>query len=187
MAALSCVGGTAGIGKETVRLLAAWNATVIFTGRDTAKGLRVLADIKNTTGSDKVEVSSSLLKPIGGVGAFHDVLFPCVGGGSSSPWTSRALPRSRHSLSRSWTRTPSSTSSSTTVRFARMIEHRLRAVKVLNKPCPCTGPLLCWAPHVGRGLAAGMIANSKVITEDGFELTYQVRGSETTAWSHPCA
>ena len=44
------------MGKESARLLAAWNATVIMAVRNPEKGLAVLEDIKATTGSDRVEV-----------------------------------------------------------------------------------------------------------------------------------
>lgn len=47
-------GASAGIGKETARILADWGAEVIMACRDEAKAGRVLEDIKQSTGSRKV-------------------------------------------------------------------------------------------------------------------------------------
>ncbi|CAF1429185.1 unnamed protein product [Rotaria magnacalcarata] len=49
-------GATSGIGVETARALASANAHVIITARDMNKGAQVIADIKKTTGNNKVEV-----------------------------------------------------------------------------------------------------------------------------------
>jgi len=50
-------GGSAGIGTETVRVLAKKNATVIFTCRDTTKGNIVLQEIqKQIPDPSKVEM-----------------------------------------------------------------------------------------------------------------------------------
>jgi len=47
-------GGNAGIGLETARALAKQGATVVIVARDAAKGQDAVADIKHTTGNDKV-------------------------------------------------------------------------------------------------------------------------------------
>ena len=47
-------GGTAGIGYETVRKLASYGATVVFTGRDKAKGEKIEATIKKETNNLQV-------------------------------------------------------------------------------------------------------------------------------------
>lgn len=49
-------GASAGVGKESARLLAAWGADVIMAVRNPEKGEAVRADIQATTGSDKLEV-----------------------------------------------------------------------------------------------------------------------------------
>ncbi|CAF3292678.1 unnamed protein product [Rotaria socialis] len=49
-------GATSGIGVETARALASANAHVIITARDMNKGAQVIADIRKTTGNNKVEV-----------------------------------------------------------------------------------------------------------------------------------
>lgn len=49
-------GSSDGIGKETARILAAWNATVILACRNETKADLVAEDIMETTGSDKVSV-----------------------------------------------------------------------------------------------------------------------------------
>ncbi len=64
-------GASAGIGKETVRALADWNATVIMAVRNVAKGEGVLADIKATTRPDvDVEVWELDLARLASVQAF---------------------------------------------------------------------------------------------------------------------
>lgn len=45
-----------GIGVETARALAAAHAHVIITARDMTRGDEVVADLKNSTGNDQVEV-----------------------------------------------------------------------------------------------------------------------------------
>ena len=47
---------SAGIGKESTRLFASWNASVIMAVRNETKGRAVLEDIRRSTGSDRVEV-----------------------------------------------------------------------------------------------------------------------------------
>lgn len=49
-------GASAGVGKESARLLAAWGADVIMAVRSPEKGEAVRADIQASTGSDKLEV-----------------------------------------------------------------------------------------------------------------------------------
>lgn len=49
-------GASAGVGKESARLLAAWGADVIMAVRNPEKGEAVRADIQASTGSDKLEV-----------------------------------------------------------------------------------------------------------------------------------
>ena len=48
-------GGTSGIGKETALGLARMNATLVIVGRDKEKTIRVVDEIKTTTGNDKVD------------------------------------------------------------------------------------------------------------------------------------
>ncbi|CAN5137474.1 SDR family oxidoreductase [soil metagenome] len=47
-------GGNAGIGLETARALAQQGATVVIVARDVIKGEQAVADIKQTTGNEKV-------------------------------------------------------------------------------------------------------------------------------------
>ena len=49
-------GSSDGIGKETARILAAWNATVILACRNETKAEIVADDIMETTQSDRVTV-----------------------------------------------------------------------------------------------------------------------------------
>jgi short-subunit dehydrogenase len=44
-----------GLGIETARALATTNAHVFITARDMKKGAEVVADIKKTTGNNKIE------------------------------------------------------------------------------------------------------------------------------------
>jgi len=49
-------GGTAGIGLETARALAAAHAHVIITGRDMIKGQKAVDDIKQSTKNERIEL-----------------------------------------------------------------------------------------------------------------------------------
>jgi hypothetical protein len=54
LASRALSGASAGIGKETARILADWGGKVIMACRDEKKAGLVLQDIKATTGSNKV-------------------------------------------------------------------------------------------------------------------------------------
>jgi hypothetical protein len=54
LASRAASGASAGIGKETARILADWGGKVIMACRDEKKAGLVLQDIKATTGSNKV-------------------------------------------------------------------------------------------------------------------------------------
>lgn len=49
-------GASAGIGKETVRTLAQWNATVVMAVRNVQKGTTVLEDIRESLGGADIPV-----------------------------------------------------------------------------------------------------------------------------------
>lgn len=63
-------GGASGIGVETVRALAAAGARVVLAARNQAQADAVAADIRSTTGSDKVEVGMLDLASLASVRAF---------------------------------------------------------------------------------------------------------------------
>ncbi|CAF1014307.1 unnamed protein product [Rotaria sordida] len=65
-------GATSGIGVETSRALAAINAHVFITARDMNRGEEVVADIKKTTGNNKVEVLELDLTSLQSVRTFVD-------------------------------------------------------------------------------------------------------------------
>jgi NAD(P)-dependent dehydrogenase (short-subunit alcohol dehydrogenase family) len=63
-------GGASGIGIETARALAGAGAAVTIAARDTAKGTRVAADIRQTTGNHAIDVRPLELADLGSVRAF---------------------------------------------------------------------------------------------------------------------
>lgn len=58
LASRALSGASAGIGKETARILADWGGKVIMACRDEKKAGLVLQDIKATTGSNKVHIQN---------------------------------------------------------------------------------------------------------------------------------
>jgi NAD(P)-dependent dehydrogenase (short-subunit alcohol dehydrogenase family) len=65
-------GGNAGIGKETAVGLAEQGAHVVVTSRDPERGAAARADIRERSGSDKVEVMALDLASIASIRAFAD-------------------------------------------------------------------------------------------------------------------
>ena len=65
-------GGNAGIGKETAVGLASKGAHVVFTSRDAARGEAALAEIKQRSGNDAVDVMALDLASLASVRAFAD-------------------------------------------------------------------------------------------------------------------
>jgi NAD(P)-dependent dehydrogenase (short-subunit alcohol dehydrogenase family) len=63
-------GGASGIGIETARALASAGAAVTIAARDTAKGTRVAADIRQTTGNHAIDVRPLELVDLDSVRAF---------------------------------------------------------------------------------------------------------------------
>ncbi len=63
-------GGASGIGVETARALAGAGAAVTIAARDTAKGTRVAADIRQTTGNHAIDVRPLELADLRSVAAF---------------------------------------------------------------------------------------------------------------------
>jgi NAD(P)-dependent dehydrogenase (short-subunit alcohol dehydrogenase family) len=63
-------GGASGIGVETVRALASAGARVVLAARNQAQANDVAADVRATTGSDKVEVGMLDLASLASVRAF---------------------------------------------------------------------------------------------------------------------
>src|SRR5687768_7848315 len=63
-------GGASGLGQETARALAEKDAHVILTARATAKGEPVAAEIRDTTGNQKVEVEELELGSLASIRAF---------------------------------------------------------------------------------------------------------------------
>ena len=63
-------GGNAGIGKETAVGLASKGAHVVFTSRDAARGNDALAEIKQRSGSDAVDVMTLDLASLASVREF---------------------------------------------------------------------------------------------------------------------
>jgi NAD(P)-dependent dehydrogenase (short-subunit alcohol dehydrogenase family) len=49
-------GSTDGIGKQTALGLAKTGATILLHGRNPARGERVLREIRNATGNDRIEI-----------------------------------------------------------------------------------------------------------------------------------
>jgi NAD(P)-dependent dehydrogenase (short-subunit alcohol dehydrogenase family) len=67
-------GGNAGVGKETAVGLARQGAHVVFTARDATRGADALADIRDRSGSDAVEVMSLDLASFASIHGFSEQL-----------------------------------------------------------------------------------------------------------------
>ena len=65
-------GGTAGIGLETARALAAAHAHVIITGRDMIKGQKAVDDIKQSTKNEQIELMELHLDSLESVRTFAE-------------------------------------------------------------------------------------------------------------------
>ncbi len=65
-------GGSSGLGRETARALAAHGAEVILTARDVPKGETVAADIRATTGNQRVSVQELELGSLASIRAFAE-------------------------------------------------------------------------------------------------------------------
>lgn len=65
-------GGTAGLGVETARTLAAHGAEVTLTARDMARGEAIAAEIRETTGNQAVDVMELELGSLASVRSFTD-------------------------------------------------------------------------------------------------------------------
>ena len=63
-------GGNAGIGKESAIAIAAMGARVIFTSRDARRGAEALAEVKERSGSKKVELLSLDLASLSSIRSF---------------------------------------------------------------------------------------------------------------------
>lgn len=63
-------GANAGIGKETAVGLAAMGATVVMTARNRAKGEAALAEVRERTGSDRVELGMLDLSSLASIRSF---------------------------------------------------------------------------------------------------------------------
>jgi retinol dehydrogenase 12 len=63
-------GGNAGIGKESAVAIAAMGARVIFTSRDATRGQDALTEIKERSGSTKVELLSLDLASLASIRSF---------------------------------------------------------------------------------------------------------------------
>jgi NAD(P)-dependent dehydrogenase (short-subunit alcohol dehydrogenase family) len=67
---VAVTGANAGIGKETAVGLARMGATVVMTSRDPARGAAALAEVRERTGSDRVELLALDLADLASVRAF---------------------------------------------------------------------------------------------------------------------
>lgn len=65
-------GGTAGLGVETARSLAAHGAAVVITARDMARGKQVVDDIRASTGNDDIEVMELELASLASIRRFAE-------------------------------------------------------------------------------------------------------------------
>ncbi|MDJ0878088.1 MAG: SDR family NAD(P)-dependent oxidoreductase [Halieaceae bacterium] len=65
-------GGTAGLGVETARTLAAHGAAVTLTARNMVRGEEVVADIRESTGNQAVDVMELELGSLASIRAFTD-------------------------------------------------------------------------------------------------------------------
>jgi NAD(P)-dependent dehydrogenase (short-subunit alcohol dehydrogenase family) len=65
-------GGNAGVGKETAVGLAREGAQVVFTARDTARGAAALAEVRERSGNDSVELMSLDLASFASIHRFAD-------------------------------------------------------------------------------------------------------------------
>jgi NAD(P)-dependent dehydrogenase (short-subunit alcohol dehydrogenase family) len=65
-------GGTAGLGVETARALAAHGAAVVITARNMSRGEQVVRDIREATGNDAVEVMELELGSLASVRRFAE-------------------------------------------------------------------------------------------------------------------
>jgi NAD(P)-dependent dehydrogenase (short-subunit alcohol dehydrogenase family) len=71
---VAVTGANAGIGKETAVGLARMGATIVMTSRDPERGAAALAEVRERTGSDKVELLALDLADLASVRAFASEL-----------------------------------------------------------------------------------------------------------------